>query len=124
MLLRGLDAAPAVGRGRDLGALVALDLLSRHPELLCAAVALVDPPLYQLAPDATRPSRPSGSARERAARRRPGRARSKPGSACAGRRRASGSSAPARDHVAFFADYGGLATLPIRAATCARCRWR
>src|SRR5205814_5030192 len=51
-LLRALDAAPAVVCGRDLGALVCLDLCKRHAGLVRAA-ALVDPPLFAFVPDAT-----------------------------------------------------------------------
>lgn len=47
MLLRALDAAPAVACGADLGALVVIDLLLRHRELLRGAV-LVDPAAYPL----------------------------------------------------------------------------
>ena len=46
-LIEALDAAPAVACGHDLGALVALDLLRRHPGLVRAAV-LIEPPLLAL----------------------------------------------------------------------------
>jgi pimeloyl-ACP methyl ester carboxylesterase len=49
-LLRTLDAAPAVVCGQGLGALVCLDLLVRHAELVRGAV-LADPPVLWLAPD-------------------------------------------------------------------------
>lgn len=50
-LLRALDAAPALLCGTDIGALVCLDLLKRHPGLASGAV-LVEPPLYAFVPDA------------------------------------------------------------------------
>jgi pimeloyl-ACP methyl ester carboxylesterase len=110
-LLRGLDAAPALVCGRDLGAVVALDLVRRYPELV-RAVALVDPALYQLAPDATqalsaervllenalRDGGPAGAVEAWLA------ARGAPADRI---KRARG------DHVAFFADYAGLATWPV-----------
>ena len=46
-LIAGLDAAPAVVCGHELGALVALDLLWRHRELVRGAV-LVEPPVLAL----------------------------------------------------------------------------
>lgn len=46
-LIEALGAAPAVVCGHDLGALVALDLVRRHPGLARAAV-LVEPPLLAL----------------------------------------------------------------------------
>lgn len=46
-LLRRLEAAPAVVCGHATGAVVALDLLLRHAELLRGAV-LIEPPLYAL----------------------------------------------------------------------------
>jgi pimeloyl-ACP methyl ester carboxylesterase len=51
-VLRALDVAPAVACGQDLGALVALDLLLRHRDLVRAAV-LVEPPALWLAPGGT-----------------------------------------------------------------------
>jgi pimeloyl-ACP methyl ester carboxylesterase len=46
-LIAGLEAAPAVVCGHELGALVALDLLWRHAELVAGAV-LVEPPVLAL----------------------------------------------------------------------------
>jgi pimeloyl-ACP methyl ester carboxylesterase len=46
-LIEALGAAPAVVCGHELGALVALDVLRRHPALVGAAV-LVEPPLLAL----------------------------------------------------------------------------
>ena len=48
-LIEGLDAAPAVACGHDLGALVALDLLRRHPGIVHGAV-LIEAPLLALSP--------------------------------------------------------------------------
>src|SRR2546423_12895682 len=53
-LVRALDAAPAVAAGADLGALVVLDVLKRHPGALRAA-RLIDPPVFQLVPAALEP---------------------------------------------------------------------
>ncbi|HWV87348.1 MAG TPA: alpha/beta fold hydrolase, partial [Capillimicrobium sp.] len=50
-LLSALDARPAVACGVDLGALVVIDLLLRHPGAVRAAV-LVDPAAFPLVPDA------------------------------------------------------------------------
>jgi pimeloyl-ACP methyl ester carboxylesterase len=111
MLLRGLDAAPAVVCGRDLGAVVALDLVRRYRELV-RAVALVDPALYQLAPDATPALSAERVELEKALR--------DGGPAEAVEAWLAGRGAPADriertrgDHVAFFADYAGLATWPV-----------
>lgn len=51
-VLRGLRLAPAVVAGVGFGALVALDLLARHGDLVRSAV-LADPPALALVPDAT-----------------------------------------------------------------------
>jgi pimeloyl-ACP methyl ester carboxylesterase len=51
-VLTHLDATGAVAAGDGFGALVALDLLRRHPALVRAAVA-ADPPLFALVPEAT-----------------------------------------------------------------------
>lgn len=53
-LLDAKDAAPAVLGGAGLGALVALDLALRHPELALGLV-LVEPPALGLVPEATEP---------------------------------------------------------------------
>src|SRR3954468_2425466 len=46
-LLQALDATPAIAVGADFGALIVLDALVRHPDLLRGAV-LVGPPVFQL----------------------------------------------------------------------------
>jgi pimeloyl-ACP methyl ester carboxylesterase len=51
-LISSLDAAPAVLCAAGLGAVIALDLLLRRPELVLGAV-LIEPPLLQLLPEAT-----------------------------------------------------------------------
>jgi pimeloyl-ACP methyl ester carboxylesterase len=51
-LLESLDAAPAVVCGAGLGAVIAIDLLLRRPELLSGAV-LIEPPVIALVPEAT-----------------------------------------------------------------------
>ena len=51
-LLDGLGAAPALLLGDGFGALVALELLVRRPEIATAAV-LADPPLFAFVPAAT-----------------------------------------------------------------------
>ena len=110
-LVGALGAAGAVGVGADLGALAVLDVLRRHQAVLSAAV-LVDPPAFMLVPEATEALagerlaleealRDGGPARavevylawQGAGGERVRRAQARPG--------------------AFFADYGGLATLPI-----------
>ena len=50
-LLMELGAAPAVLCGHDFGALVCLDLVLRHPELVRAAV-LIEPSIFSLSPRA------------------------------------------------------------------------
>jgi pimeloyl-ACP methyl ester carboxylesterase len=51
-LLESAEAAPAVVVGAGIGAIVALDLLLRRPELV-AGTLLVEPPVLQLLPVAT-----------------------------------------------------------------------
>ena len=51
-LIEALDAGPLVACGAGVGAVVALDLLLRRPELI-AGVVLVEPPLLQLLSVAT-----------------------------------------------------------------------
>ena len=110
-LLRELDAAPALLCGRDLGALVCLDLAKRHRSLVRGAV-LIDPPLFAFAPAATQALASEREALERWVR--------EAGAAGAverwlGQRRAGAERiARARDAArAFFADYAALATWPV-----------
>lgn len=51
-VIEAVDAAPATLCGAGLGAVAALDLLIRRPELASAAV-LIEPPLLALVPEAT-----------------------------------------------------------------------
>ena len=104
--------------GADFGALVALDLLRRHGALARAAV-LVDPPPLMLVPDATRGAGRASGSRSRRRCATAGRPRRSSSTRVAGRRRRA---RPARAGApgAFFADYGGLATLPINAPRASR----
>jgi pimeloyl-ACP methyl ester carboxylesterase len=110
-LLARLDAAPAVVCGRDLGAVVCLDLVKRHPAAVRAAV-LVDPALYQLAPAATEALSAERVALEQAVR------DGGPGGGVEAWLEGRGAEleriARAREDAgAFFADYAGLASWPI-----------
>lgn len=109
-LVAALEAAPALLVGADFGALVVLDVLLRHRPLGRAAV-LIDPPLHQFSHEATVALSAERLALEQALR------EGGPGEAVArwlgegadpARVEAAKRSAPA-----FFADYGGQATLPI-----------
>jgi pimeloyl-ACP methyl ester carboxylesterase len=111
MLLRGLDAAPAVVCGRDLGAVVALDMVRRHRGLV-RAVALVDPALYQLVPEATEALSAERVVLEEALR-GGGPARAVEAWLAARDAPADRIERAREDHVAFFADYAGLATWTV-----------
>jgi len=52
VLIEATAAAPATVAGAGIGAVIALDLLLRRPELVARAV-LIEPPLLALLPDAT-----------------------------------------------------------------------
>ena len=105
-----LDAAPALVVGADVGALVVLDLLLRHRVLARAAV-LVDPLLYAFVPGATEQLSAERLALETALRDGgPGEAVAQWLGEAADPRRVALARKSAR---AFFADYGGLATLPL-----------
>jgi pimeloyl-ACP methyl ester carboxylesterase len=110
-LLVALDAAPAVVCGRDLGALVALDLVRRHRGLVSGVVA-VDPPLYAFSPGATEVLGMERLVLEEALR------TGGPAAAARAWLQPRGASAErlvaaAEDHRAFFADFAGLATWPV-----------
>jgi pimeloyl-ACP methyl ester carboxylesterase len=110
-LLRSLSAAPAVVCGRDLGALVCLDLVQRHGGLVHAAV-VIEPPLYPLVAGANEALAGERLALEEALRAGGPRAAVAEfvGGARAGEQRlARATAAP----TAFFADYGGLASWPV-----------
>jgi pimeloyl-ACP methyl ester carboxylesterase len=51
-LLQALDASPAVVCGTGIGAVIALDLLLRRPELVVGGL-LIEPPVFGLLPEAT-----------------------------------------------------------------------
>jgi pimeloyl-ACP methyl ester carboxylesterase len=106
-VLVALGAAPALLVGEGFGALVALELLVRRPELASGAV-LADPPLFAYVPEATEALAAQRFALEEALR------EGGPGEAVAawlGAGAGGGRVARARAaHVGFFADYGGLAS--------------
>jgi len=106
-LLSALDARPAVACGVDLGALVVIDLLLRHPGAVRAAV-LVDPAAFPLVPDAN-----EALAAERALLERTLRADGPPAAVAAWRAARGRPDVPPATPAAFFADYGGQATLPL-----------
>jgi pimeloyl-ACP methyl ester carboxylesterase len=110
-LLRALHAGPAVVCGRDLGALVALDLIRRHAALVRGAV-LVDPALYQLRAEATEALSGERIALEDAVR------QGGPPRAVETWLAAHGAppeqvTTAREDAAAFFADYGSLGTWPV-----------
>jgi pimeloyl-ACP methyl ester carboxylesterase len=109
-LLAALGVGPAVVAGRDMGALVALDLAKRHPARVRALV-LAAPPLYAFVPEAA-----EVLAGERARLQDDVRSGG-PGDAVAawlGPRADPAAVARARDSaLAFFADYAGQATWPV-----------
>ncbi len=109
-LLRGLRARDVVLVGDGFGALIAIDLLRRHGDLVRAAV-LGDPPLFAFAPDATRElAEQRGRIEEAVFAHGP-----QAGVAAwlAGRADATELERACAAHQAFFADYAGLATLPL-----------
>jgi pimeloyl-ACP methyl ester carboxylesterase len=109
-IVAALDIAPALLVGADFGALVVLDVLLRHAGAARAAV-LVDPPLYAFVPEATERLSAERLALEDALR--------DGGPEEAVTRWLGPDADPDRvEHaraapLAFFADYGGLATLPL-----------
>lgn len=110
-LVDALSAAPTVACGADLGALVVLDLLRRHPGLVTGAV-LVDPPAFMLVAGATEALAAERFALEEALRE--GGPRRGVELYLGWQRAAAERVARARERPAtFFADYGGLATLPL-----------
>src|SRR4051795_11827052 len=111
-LLHAIDAAPALAVGADFGALVILDVLVRHRDLLRGAV-LIGPPVFQLVAGALEPLAAERLALEEALR-EGGRERAV-GLWLAARGVADGErlDRARRDATGFFADYGGQATLPL-----------
>ncbi len=109
-LLRALDAAPAVLLGDGLGALVALDVAKRRPELV-ASLVLADTPLHAFVPEATQALAEQRSRLEVALRAggQPAAIAAHLGaSADAGRLARAQAAAPA-----FFADYAGGSSWPV-----------
>lgn len=112
-LLRARAGAPAVAFGDGFGALVVLDLLVRHRDLVRAAV-LADPPLFAFVPEATDAMSADRLALDEAIREGgPEHAVERllgPGHAPEAVARARAS------HRAVFADLGGLASWPVTRA--------
>jgi pimeloyl-ACP methyl ester carboxylesterase len=116
-LLAGRDGLGAVAIGADLGALVVLDLLMRHPGAVRAAV-LVDPAAFPLVLEATEALAVERSALEADLR------DGGPAAAVAAWRVARGHAAdveldPPVPPRAFFADFGGQASLELTRRTLA-----
>jgi pimeloyl-ACP methyl ester carboxylesterase len=109
-LLGALDVGPAVVAGRDVGALVALDLVKRHRGRVAAAV-LAAPPLFAFVPEAAEVLAGERSRLHEAVRRGgPADAVAEwlgPGAPPAAVERARSGA------LAFFADYAGQATWPV-----------
>ena len=112
-LLRAIDAAPAILCGRDLGALISLDVCRRHPGLAAGAV-VQDPPVFAFSAQAT-----DALAEERVRLEEALRDGGPPRAVDVfldARGEPSGSERRARArraHRAVFADYGGLASWPV-----------
>ena len=112
-LLAALDAGPAVVCGRDLGALVCLDLCKRHRNLVRGAVVL-DAPVLQFSAAAAETLAAERLALETALRDGGPEAGVDAWLDARGEPADSPRRARARaDHAAVFADYGGLATWPV-----------
>src|SRR4051812_22985054 len=111
-LLAAAQAEGAIGVGEGFGALVVLDVLLRHRGALRAAV-LVDPPVFQLVPEALEPLAAERAMLE-AALREGGRERGvEAWLEARGIADPDRLAAARRDAGAFFADYGGQATLAL-----------
>jgi len=109
-LVIGLGASPALMTGVGFGALIALDLSLRRPELVSAAL-LVDPPAYSLDAESTRELADQRGAIE-AALLAGSRAKAIEALIRADADQALLAHAEANS-TACFADYGGLASLPL-----------
>ncbi len=111
--IEALGASGAVALGDGFGALVVLDLLLRRPGLVRAAV-LVEPPLYAFAPDATRALADAhGDLQERVSAAGP---RAGVEHWLGGRLEGDALARALDAAPAFFADYAGLASLPVTRA--------
>jgi pimeloyl-ACP methyl ester carboxylesterase len=109
-LLGGLGLPPAVAVGEGFGALIVLDLLRRHPDLIAAAV-VADPPLLAFVPAATEVLSGDRARLEQAVR--------DGGPAAAveawldGRAAAAPLARARAAHRGFVADFAGLASWPV-----------
>jgi pimeloyl-ACP methyl ester carboxylesterase len=112
-LLGALDATGALAVGIGFGALVVLDLLLRAPDSITAAV-LADPPLFVFAPDATRALAAAHERLEAAVT--SGGPRAGVAAWLGDRADADALERACDAHRAFFADYAGLASLPVTRA--------
>jgi pimeloyl-ACP methyl ester carboxylesterase len=112
-LLRKLGVQRAHICGDGFGALIALDLLMRHPDLV-AGVLLSNPPLFAFVPTATEALAKQHEALRRAI------AQGGPEAAVdawlGGRVEGAALQRARAAHRAFFADYAGLATLALTRA--------
>lgn len=108
-VLRATAGEPALVVGEGFGALVALDLASRHGDLV-AALVLADPPLFAFVPEAAERLAAERAALEEALR---------AGGLAAAVDRWLGEQSPwARAAArAFFADLAGLASWPVTRGT-------
>jgi pimeloyl-ACP methyl ester carboxylesterase len=108
-LLERLDAAPALVCGDGFGALVALDLATRHRPLVAGAV-LANPPLFMFVPAATEQLAAQRAELEEAVR--AGGPQAGVEAWLGGRVDAATLARAKAAHRAFFADYAGLASWP------------
>jgi pimeloyl-ACP methyl ester carboxylesterase len=108
-LLRALDAHPAVVCGDGFGALIALDLLTRHRALVRGAV-LADPSLFMLVPAATEELAEQRARMEDAMR--AGGPQAGVEAWLDGRVDGEPLARARAAHRGFFADYAGLASWP------------
>lgn len=109
-VLRALGAGGAVAVGDGFGALIVIDLLRRHPGLVRAAV-LSDAPLFAFVPEATRELAEERVLIEEAVF--AGGPRAGVEAWLGGCARGPALERALAAHRAFFADYAGLASLPL-----------
>lgn len=109
-LLAALDAPQAVICGDGFGALIALDLMLRHGGLVRGAV-LWNPPLFALVPEATELLGAQRAEIEQAMR--TGGPQAGVEAWLGGRAQGAALARARAAYRGFFADYGGLASLPV-----------
>jgi pimeloyl-ACP methyl ester carboxylesterase len=109
-LLRALHAGPALVCGDGFGALVALDLAKRHGALV-RSVVLADPPLFMFVPEATERLAAQRADLEEAMRE--GGPAAGVDAWLSGRVGGEALARARAAHSGFFADYAGLASLPV-----------